>query len=257
MIKILHYFKLFAIGIISILLLHSCKSVYYNLVSKDNIVLSSSMNFDTTMNKTIKPYSDKILETMNEVLIHSDTVFETGKPEGLLGNLIADIMYDYYTKYAILMSSPKADFCIINNGGLRTSLYKGDITLGTIYSLMPFDNELVLIKLPGKAVKELFDYLINIGGQPISNANISNLNPDKIEIIVGKELFDEKKDYYILTSDYLANGNDQMVFFKANTERININARMRDIIINYLKKLYQVNSKIPIPNMGRIKLIEK
>lgn len=255
--KLKYFFKYFSIVIVSLLLLYSCKSEYYKVINKNNIALSATMSIDTVMIKVIQPYSNELQKTMNETLITTDTVFEIGKPEGLLGNLISDIIYDYYAKYSILMSLPNADFCLINNGGLRISLPKGNITLETVYSLMPFDNELVLLKLQGEEVKELFDYIIRIGGQPISNASISNLNLNQIDILIRGKAFDVKKDYYIITSDYLANGNDQMIFFKKYIERINIRVKMRDIIVENFKNLSANNSKIQLPKMGRIKLKDK
>ena len=34
-------------------------------------------------------------------------------------------------------------FCLLNTGGLRSSIGKGTVSLGDIYKLMPFDNTIV------------------------------------------------------------------------------------------------------------------
>jgi 2',3'-cyclic-nucleotide 2'-phosphodiesterase (5'-nucleotidase family) len=51
------------------------------------------------------------------------------------------------------------DVAITNNGGIRTSFPEGNITLGNVYEVMPFDNELVVITLSGETMKKVIDYL--------------------------------------------------------------------------------------------------
>ncbi len=53
-----------------------------------------------------------------------------------LGDLVADIMREV----------SGADVAIINGGGIRTSLKKGEIKIKDIYSILPFDNYVVSIQ---------------------------------------------------------------------------------------------------------------
>ena len=60
------------------------------------------------------------------------------------------------------------DFAIINTGGIRNPLMQGDITLGEIYSIFPFDNTLCLIKLKGSDVRELLNIVASRNGEAVS-----------------------------------------------------------------------------------------
>ena len=53
------------------------------------------------------------------------------------------------------------DFCLLNNGGLRTSLPQGNITRRKIFELMPFENELVVVTISKEKMTDLKAYLKN------------------------------------------------------------------------------------------------
>ena len=56
------------------------------------------------------------------------------------------------------------------------------------------------------------------------------------DILVDNKPFDVTKNYYIVTSDYLASGGDKMTFFKDPIRKVNINYLVRDAIINYFRE---------------------
>ena len=78
---------------------------------------------------------------MNEVLTYSKINLTKKGSESLLGNFVTDLCLEQF--------SDQADICIMNNGGLRFPLPKGEVTIGDIYKLMPFENKLVVLELNG------------------------------------------------------------------------------------------------------------
>ena len=102
---------------------------------------------------------------------------------------------------------------------------------------MPFENEIVVVKIKGVYIKEMLDYLINQKkAHPISGMELEiekNGTPKKF-LINGKNL-DLNKHYFIATSDYLFNGGDRMDFFKKNKEYYEINYKIRDLLIDYFE----------------------
>ena len=60
---------------------------------------------------------------MNEILNECVVDLEVGCPEGLLGNFICDLSLFMTNKY--YETNIKPDFCVLNNGGFRSSLNKG------------------------------------------------------------------------------------------------------------------------------------
>jgi hypothetical protein len=55
--------------------------------------------------------------------------------------------------------------------------------------------------------------------------------------MVQNKPFDKKKNYFVLTSDYLQKGGDQMDFFKNPLKLYALNYKIRDAIIDYLKEI--------------------
>ena len=108
----------------------------YTLQSYDNDLINVEANIDSNILNIIIPYQNEIEAQMNEVLTFNINALNKGKPQSTLGNFVADLCLNY----------SNADMCILNNGGLRTNINIGYVTRGKIYELMPFDNELVLLK---------------------------------------------------------------------------------------------------------------
>ena len=58
---------------------------------------------------------------------------------------------------------------VANYGGIRiNSVTDGDLTLGKVYEIMPFENALVVMDLNGDQVKLLLDRIAAYGGWPVS-----------------------------------------------------------------------------------------
>jgi 2',3'-cyclic-nucleotide 2'-phosphodiesterase (5'-nucleotidase family) len=103
-------------------------------------------------------------ERLNRVVAKSDVDLtindpeledESGNPvriirvsETNLGDLCADA----------IMADTGADISIVNGGGIRTSISKGDITYGDIISVFPFNNEICVIKATGQQILDALEW---------------------------------------------------------------------------------------------------
>ena len=70
---------------------------------------------------------------------------------------------------------------------------------------------------------------------------------NKIEI--NNQPLDENRIYYVGTSDYLANGGDNMTFFKESKIKFDMEYKLRNMMIDYFKKVDT------IPNITTEKII--
>ena len=233
---------------IAVLLLFSCTATY-NLQSSDSETIEIQASADSTALAIIAPYQKGIEAEMNEVLCFSEMEMKKGKPESLLGNFVTDLCLNY----------AEAEICIMNNGGLRSTLPKGNITRGDIYTLMPFDNELVILELNKSEFEGMLEYIVSRGGEPFSgmivimshdNKLIDYLEPASVDFSNGGKI-------RVLTSDYLANGGDKMWFFK-DKEQNKVGIKLRDAIINYCKSQKTISSKLDsrLVKMKKTELIE-
>src|SRR5690606_26389461 len=136
---------------ILIFLVVACKTS--TIVNKETTVYPLNKpgytEVDSSILKLYAPYKVKIDSLMNRVIIISDMDMVKNTPEGLLGNITTDATLLQVNAVYSEKKQP-VDFCFMNNGGLRASLPKGEITVGNIYTLMPFDNEAVVLTLSGE-----------------------------------------------------------------------------------------------------------
>jgi 2',3'-cyclic-nucleotide 2'-phosphodiesterase (5'-nucleotidase family) len=195
---------------------------------------------------------------MDDVINYSNKTLNVGCPEGLLGNFICDLSLFYINQNE--NQKYKADFCILNNGGFRSSINKGEITRSDIYELMPFNNYLVIIELNQNDMELLLDYIIeksisNISrksGVPVSGIRLKIDRFNKIKrCMINNIEFDTNKTYNVLTTDYLANGGDNMSFFK-ECKKYESKLLLRKVIIEYIETIALSNIKIDAEIDGRI-----
>lgn len=142
------------------------------------------------------------------------------------------------------------DFILLNSGGIRTIIPKGSVTARNAYEVMPFENNLTVVTLKGEQVLELLNYFIGEHKpHPVSGIQFT-ISKDKkpTAIKIQGQDFDLAKNYTVGTNDYLANGGDNMLFFKKGLERIDLNYKLRDVLIDYFKSV----DSLPVPKDQRI-----
>ena len=206
--------------------LSACSS-YLTINSKDGKEpISSEIKADEVFLKEIKPYKDSVDKKMNEVLGKSDTDFIVARPSSNLMNWVADAIFVNQTR-TIRLSQPL--ICLLNTGGIRSSIGKGNVTLGDVYKVMPFDNTLIWVELPVSVIPDIEAYLKKSGGEPIANCKLIN---GKLEI---NGIRENSTHFWVLTSDYLMNGGDKMDFFQKKTNVNSTGKLLRDILIEELK----------------------
>jgi 2',3'-cyclic-nucleotide 2'-phosphodiesterase (5'-nucleotidase family) len=196
----------------------------------------------------IAPYKNKLDSQMNIRIMVAEGDFKKDYPEGTLGNMVCDLLMTYAQSQKM-----PADFCVLNNGGLRIpTLYKGDITVRTVFELMPFENSLVMVKVSGANCAKLFAMIAENDGAPVSGMRMEIVEGKATQITVQNQMFDTSKDYWILTSDYIANGGDKADALKNPIERRDYPILLRDILmIEMKKKFYDGETLVPVKD-GRI-----
>lgn len=192
-------------------------------ITKDSTILSGQ-----EVKNIIKIDREKLDSVMNEIIGSNAIVMAKAQPEGVLGNFIADLCLTWSTR----SDFQPADICILNHEGLKTSLPTGNITVGNIYDLIPNNHTLVLLKLNGKQLREVINYVINTGGQPFGGMTIY-----KNQAYLNNLSISDSQQYWIITTDYLANGGNNMGFLQHAIERINTNVLLRDVIIKHYQML--------------------
>src|ERR1700741_1349144 len=170
-------------------LISDCKSKKNNVEKlEEQHYIINTTTIDSSVYYTILPYKQKMEGKMNEVVGKTSIALTKEQPEGLLGNFVSDCLF---TRCKIYMGKDSSllNAIILNNGGLRTSLPQGELTVGKIFELMPFDNELILVELTGPKTLEMLNFIAEKGGIPVSGITM------KIEKSRAKDIKINGKDF--------------------------------------------------------------
>jgi 2',3'-cyclic-nucleotide 2'-phosphodiesterase (5'-nucleotidase family) len=233
----------------------SCKSaLIINDIEAENIQNEAAFySPDSSIILLVAPYKEKLEEDMSKTISYSSEELTKAKPESKLTNLVADLLMEagkYFSEAKRKDAYP--DMAFVNYGGLRTSLPKGEITVGNIFELMPFENELVLMKLSGKTMEMFIDKIAERGGDGVSGIKLGFKDGQVAHLTIGGKQLDSNKDYWLATNDYIANGGDDMSMLADRKELIKTGHKIRDLIIYRLKDQYQSGKGIDLQLDGRI-----
>ena len=175
------------------------------------------------------------------------------KPVSGLTNLLGDLLLKEGKKIAAQLGrNIKPEISFYNYGGIRTFIPEGEITVGKIFELMPFENEMVFLKLSGSQIQEFFNYVAKTKGQSVGGARFKISGDTAVNAEVGGKPLDESKFYWLVTNDYVAAGGDDLYMFVENSGYLPANKKIRDVIIEYFEKEYKADRVIKSEPDGRI-----
>jgi 2',3'-cyclic-nucleotide 2'-phosphodiesterase (5'-nucleotidase family) len=193
-------------------------------------VVSDDLAPDEELGALIAPFRDRMIDETATVIGSTPTELRTGRPEGTLGNMAADAMLSVVQD----LTDRPVDMALTNNGGLRTPVGPGEITVGKMFELMPFDNVLVIFDLSAAQVDSLSQQLARNGGDPIAGFSFAISGHRAVDVRVGGETLEEHRTYRLVTSDYLANGAGPYEVLWSIEAREDLDFLLRDVFIEWV-----------------------
>ena len=151
--------------IITIIFFHSCQSSYHiRNIRTEKIAIKEPLEPATDFESFISPYRKHINKEMDSVLSFAPITLEKskGKWQSNIGNMMADACLLYGNKVFQLRFQKNIDVCLLNSGGIRNIIPKGNITTRTAFEVMPFENSLTVLELSGAQIKEMIQLFIKI-----------------------------------------------------------------------------------------------
>ena len=194
--------------------------------------------------------------------------------ENNLCDLVADSIRNYYY----------SDIGFLNSGGVRNNIYKGNITVGDILTILPFSNKVVQLTVPGRDILDTIEYgMKNLPNNSGKFLQVSGLkfkvydnipSPVKVDdfdnyvkiegerrvfdVFVGNEKLDINKNYTVSLPDFMAEGGDGYTMFTNYKVTNDSQGFISDICKNYIQK--DLNKRIPViykTNQDRIVKMQK
>ena len=213
-----------------------------------NIEINQQVLSDSSIVKYYQPFKKNLEESlMNTPISYSPETYKKndGELNSTLSNMFADATYEMSNPVFNKMSGQNIDIVLLNNGGIRSIISKGNISEKTAFELMPFENSIVVLELSGLSIIKMIDYLRKVKLQhPIKGLQITLNNDYSVnEVNINGVNIEKEKKYYVATTDYLLEGGDKMYFLAETTKTTDINYKMRDILIDYFKKYDTIKLK--------------
>lgn len=186
-------------------------------------------------------YNNKLKPILDEVVATTEVDLTHDRFEGL------SVMGQWSTMLMAKVTGTQIG--ITNGGGLRRPIAKGDITVGTMYELMPFDNTLVTMELKGSDLKRVLENGImneSVGWVQFYGVKVYYDKDAKAgNRITSMRLLDgtkvEMDKYYtVVTNDFMYDKGDNYDFTGAR-KVVDTGEPIRDAIIKELRNIKKVS----------------
>lgn len=219
--------------------------------SVDNLYLRvKDLAADSAVKAIVDNYKTELAPILDEVVgsTDKDLTHDKNVPGvSILGQWTSDVM----------RAKAGTQIAIQNGGGLRTSIAKGDITMGKMYEVMPFDNTLVKMELKGSDIKKNIENGIanaSIGWVQFSGMKVYyDVNRAAGDRILGMYLMDGTKMdmdayYTVVTNDFMVTGGDGYNFTGAKN-LVDTGVPIRDALVDALKALKAENKVLSVTSV--------
>jgi len=192
-----------------------------------------------------------VMAPLKLVIAHSAKEMVRHSPE----SEVTDWAVDFLMKAAEEVTAKHIDFGIMNFGGIRVDMPKGDVFEDDIKSMFPFKNAICYVGLKGSRVKEIFEQMAARNVQVIGGARIVVQDRKLVSLEIGGKPVEDDKIYGLATIDFLLEGGDGLQLGKDAVELIRSEYYMTDILIPYLKEQEAKGQMIDYNTDGRVTIL--
>ncbi|MCZ4367813.1 bifunctional metallophosphatase/5'-nucleotidase [Sulfitobacter dubius] len=157
-----------------------------------------------------------------------------------MGNLVADAMLDRVKDQGI-------DVAIANSGGLRASIDAGEVTMGEVLTVLPFQNTLSTFQVTGAQLIEALENGVSqheeqagrfpqVAGMSFAFDPKAEAGSRISDVMVAGEPIDLQKTYGAVSNNYVRNGGDGYAMFKDAANAYDYGPDLADVTAEYLAK---------------------
>ena len=223
-----------------------------NTPNSEIIAINSRLDSrsDGSVERFLKPYTIEVDKLSAVVIGRSEAEYPNGEMNPL-SNWVADKILEI----GKTLTDRKIDFAVGNKGGVRRPLTVGDVTMGQMLTMLPFENYVTVIELTGKDVAEAFNSMAARDGDAVS-AGVSAKMKDRhaYDISINGEPLDPERTYVVATIDYLANGGDNMKAFTRGKQIATSQVQLKFNVIDIIKEMTARGEAIKPDTTTRISL---
>jgi 5'-nucleotidase/UDP-sugar diphosphatase len=176
-----------------------------------------------------------------------------------LGNLITDAM----------LKASGADVVLTNGGGIRASIPAGEITMGQAQEVLPFGNQVTVIKVTGQDIIDAlahgakswpepaggFPHVAGMTWEIVTEGEGEDAKFKQIgNVTVAGKPIDPNAEYTLATNDFMASGGDGYEMF-GGKEQVTLLGMMLDIFVEEIKA-QSADGPFTYATDGRLKIVD-
>ncbi|MCA0995867.1 bifunctional metallophosphatase/5'-nucleotidase [Alloyangia pacifica] len=216
-----------------------------NLVeaSGQPLIMDASVTEDEATKSRITDAAKPLDEIRNKVIGESTAEINGSRDmcraeECPMGNLVADAMLDRVKDQGI-------DIAITNGGGLRASIDAGEVTMGEVLTVLPFQNTLSTFEVTGAVILEALENgvsQIEEGGGRFPQVSGMSFTVDPSaeagsrisDVMVGEAALDESATYGVVSNNFVRNGGDGYSMFTTAENAYDFGPDLADVTAEFV-----------------------
>lgn len=189
-----------------------------------------------------------VMKPVKESIGYSENGMRRGSPESPLSNWFVDRLMAACDE----IIGKHADLGVVNFGGIREDMPKGEILLDDLMSMFPFKNSLCYVALEGKDVIAMLEKMAAGRFQVLGGVRCVAENGKLVEATIGGKPIDPKKIYGVATISFLLNGGDNLFVAKNAKDLVITEDMVIDVMLPYVKKLTAEGKTLDYECDGRV-----
>jgi 5'-nucleotidase len=214
--------------------------------SGDTILLDASVEEDAEIVARVAELAGPIEEMKTRIVAEAAEAIEGSRDvcramECPMGNLVADAMLDRVKDQGVQIA-------IQNGGGLRSSIDAGEVTMGEVLSVLPFQNTLSTFEVTGAQILAALENGVSqveegagrfpqVAGMSFT-VDLTQAPGSRISnVMVGDAALDPEATYGAVSNNYVRNGGDGYRMFRDAMNAYDYGPDLADVTAEYLAKV--------------------
>ena len=207
------------------------------------IIIDAAVAKDPATEARIAEAAAPLEEIRNKVVAETTTEIigvreECRARECAMGNLIADAMLARVKDQGI-------EIAIQNGGGIRSSIDAGEVTMGEVLTVLPFQNTLSTFQVTGATIVEALENGVSeheegagrfpqVAGMSYT-FDVSQPAGSRIsDVMVGGAPIDLEKVYGVVSNNYVRNGGDGYDMFETAENAYDFGPDLADVTAEFM-----------------------
>ncbi|KOO14545.1 5'-nucleotidase [Vibrio xuii] len=202
---------------------------------KQRVLIEDEIKQDEELLEFLRPYQEQGQAQLNVKIAETNGKLEGDRnvvrfQQTNLGRLIATAH----------MERAKADFAVMNSGGVRDSIEAGDVTYKDVLTVQPFANILTYTDMSGK---EVLDYLNVVATKPVDSGayaqfagiSMTVANGEVSNVFIGGKQLRLDETYRFTVPSYNAAGGDGYPKLTGHPGHVNTGFVDAEVLKEYLE----------------------